>query len=54
MNLAFAANAGDPELVNQEADKIQAVTPESLQASARQVLRPENSSTLYYRRAEAA
>lgn len=51
MNLAFAANAGDPELVNQEAAQIQAVTPDDVQAMARQVLRKENSSTLYYRRA---
>ena len=51
MNLAFAANAGDPELVNQEAAQIQAVTPDTVQAMARQVLRKENSSTLYYRRA---
>ncbi|WP_019989481.1 M16 family metallopeptidase [Rudanella lutea] len=53
MNLAFAANAGDAELVNGEAEKIQAVTPDAIQAMARQVLRPENSSTLFYR-AEAA
>ena len=51
MNLAFAANAGDPELVNQEAAAIQAVTPDAVQAMARQVLRKENCSTLYYRRA---
>ena len=50
MNLAFAANAGDPELVNQEAAGIQAVTPDSVQAMARQVLRKDNCSTLYYRR----
>ena len=54
MNLAFAANAGDPELVNQEAAQIQAVTPDSIQAMARQVLRPENSSTLYYRKADTS
>ena len=54
MNLAFAANAGNPELVNQEAEKIQAVTPDSVQRVARQVLRPENCSTLYYHRAEVA
>ncbi|GAB3641147.1 M16 family metallopeptidase [Spirosoma arcticum] len=50
MNLAFAANAGDPELVNQEAAQIQAVTPDTVQAMARQVLRQDNCSTLYYRR----
>ncbi|GAB3490875.1 pitrilysin family protein [Spirosoma knui] len=52
MNLAYAANAGDPELVNQEAAKLQAVTPDDIQAAARKVLRKENCSTLYYRRAE--
>ncbi|CCG99753.1 peptidase M16 domain protein [Fibrella aestuarina BUZ 2] len=51
MNLAFAANAGDPEWVNQEAEKIQAVTADGLRDMAQQILRPENSSTLYYRRA---
>lgn len=51
MNLAFAANAGDAELVNQEAARIQAVTPADIQAMARQVLRKENSSTMYYRKA---
>ena len=50
MNLAYAANAGDPDLVNQEAAKIQAVTSNNIQTMARQILRPENSSTLYYRR----
>lgn len=54
MNLAFAANAGDPELVNQEAAQIQAVTPAIIQEMARQVLRKENCSTLYYRREETA
>lgn len=49
MNLAYAANAGDPELVNQEAVKIQAVTPDKMQAMARDVLRNDNCSTLYYR-----
>jgi len=50
MNLAYAANAGNPDLVNQEAAKIQAVTSNNIQTMARQILRPENSSTLYYRR----
>lgn len=48
MNLAYAANAGDPELVNQEASKIQAITPDKVQAIAREVLRTGNCSTLYY------
>ncbi|MDO1446007.1 pitrilysin family protein [Rhodocytophaga aerolata] len=49
MNLAFYANLGKPEQVNQESEYIQAVSPESLQAMAREVLRKENSSTIYYR-----
>ncbi|QDK82714.1 insulinase family protein [Spirosoma sp. KCTC 42546] len=49
MNLAFAANAGNPDLVNQEAAQIQAVTPDAIQAMAKQVLRKDNCSTLYYR-----
>lgn len=49
MNLAFAANAGNAEWVNQEAKKIQGVTTEGVQKMAQKVLRKENSSTLYYR-----
>lgn len=49
MNLAFAANAGNAEWCNQDAEKIAAVTPESLQVMAKHILRKENSSTLYYR-----
>ncbi|WP_338872299.1 pitrilysin family protein [Spirosoma sp. SC4-14] len=49
MNLAFAANAGNPDLVNEEAAQIQAVTPDDLRAMAKQVLRKDNCSTLYYR-----
>ncbi|MCK8492566.1 insulinase family protein [Spirosoma sp. RP8] len=51
MNLAYAANAGNPDLINQEADHIQAATPDSIQAAARNVLRKDNASTLYYRAA---
>jgi zinc protease len=49
MNLAFYASLGKPEQVNQESEYIQAITPESLQTMAREVLRKDNSSTLYYR-----
>jgi predicted Zn-dependent peptidase len=49
MNLAFAANAGKPDLVNQEADHIQAITSNDIRAMAQQVLRKDNCSTLYYR-----
>jgi zinc protease len=53
MNLAYAANAGNPDLVNQEAAQIQSVTPDGLQTMARELLRKDNCSTLYYRQAEA-
>lgn len=49
MNLAFAANAGTPELINQETQKIQQVSVADVERMARQVLRKENCSTLYYR-----
>ena len=49
MNLAFAANAGNADWVNDEASKIQRITSEEIKASARQVLRKENSSTLVVR-----
>ncbi|MFD2935604.1 M16 family metallopeptidase [Spirosoma flavum] len=52
MNLAYAANAGNPELVNLEAAQIQAVTANDIQAMSRQVLRKDNCSTLYYRKSE--
>ncbi len=48
MNLAYAANAGNPDLVNEEAAQIQAITPDGVQRMARQVLRKDNCSTLYY------
>ncbi|MCP1382242.1 M16 family metallopeptidase [Runella salmonicolor] len=51
MNLAFAANAGNPELVNQEAEKIQAIRVEDIQNKAKELLLKENCSTLYYRAA---
>ena len=52
MNLAFAANAGNVDWCNQDAERIAAVTPETLQAMAKQILRKENCSTMYYRSAE--
>jgi len=52
MNLAFAANAGNADWCNQDAEKIAAVTPESLKAMAKQILRKENCSTMYYKSSE--
>ncbi|GAB3259985.1 pitrilysin family protein [Larkinella harenae] len=51
MNLAYAANAGNADWVNLEAERIQAVTAADIQASAQNLLRKENRSTLYYRAA---
>ncbi len=46
--LAYAAVLGNPDLINQEANKIQAVTAVDIRQVAKQVLCPENCSTLYY------
>jgi zinc protease len=51
MNLAYAANAGNADWVNQETERIQAITPDDIQAIAQKLLRKENRSTLYYRAA---
>ncbi len=48
LNLAFAANLGNPELVNQESQKIQSVTVEEIKSVANTVLIPENCSTIHY------
>ncbi len=49
MAIAFAANLGDPELVNKESDKIQAVTTADIHRVANQYLKESNCSILYYR-----
>lgn len=54
MNLAYAANVGNPDLVNQEGALIQAITSDDIQAMAQQVLRKDNCSTLYYRRSDVS
>ncbi|MGC1243913.1 MAG: pitrilysin family protein [Chryseosolibacter sp.] len=48
MNLAFAKLSGDANYVNDEGKLIEAVTREDIQTAARNVLREENSSVLYY------
>ncbi len=50
MNLAFGALLGDIEMVNTEISKIRSVTSADIQNQAIQLLRPENCSTLYYRK----
>lgn len=48
MNLAFAANAGDPAYCQTESEKIQALTPQQIQQLAQELLQPERCSTLHY------
>jgi zinc protease len=49
MNIAYGAALGDPDMINKETVKIQAVQPDDIKRVARSILRPENSSVLYYR-----
>jgi zinc protease len=49
MNLAFNALSGDANLVNEEGEKIKRVTQEDIQRVAKDILREENASVLYYR-----
>ncbi|WP_026463401.1 M16 family metallopeptidase [Adhaeribacter aquaticus] len=48
MNLAYSKLLGDTNLVNQEGEKVQAVTAEDILTQAKTVLRPDNCTTLYY------
>ena len=51
MNLAFACLGGDPELVNKELDQIRAVTAADISRVAREVIRDDNASVMYYKAA---
>jgi zinc protease len=48
MNLAFSALSGDANLVNQEGEKIKAVTAADIHKVAKEILREENSNVMYY------
>ncbi|MFT2010749.1 pitrilysin family protein [Pontibacter sp. 13R65] len=48
MNLAYGKLLGDANHVNLEGEKVQAVTPDDVLRLARQVLNPNNCSTLLY------
>lgn len=52
MNLAFAANMGDPDQVNTETDQIQAVQKEDIMVQADAILREENASVIRYASAQ--
>ncbi|TAG60922.1 MAG: hypothetical protein EAZ26_13500 [Runella slithyformis] len=49
MSLAYAANAGNANWVNQETAKIVNVTTQQVQQMAQTVLAKQNCSTLFYR-----
>jgi predicted Zn-dependent peptidase len=49
MNLAYGALLGNPDLINEEPEKIQQVNVDDIRRLANTVLAPENSSTIYYR-----
>ncbi len=48
MNLAFGKLMGNPNHVNEEGAKVQAVTVEDIYRQAQEILRPDNCSTLFY------
>ena len=48
MNLAFAALSGDAELVNQEEDRILAITTEDIHRIAKNIFKENNASVMYY------
>ncbi|MTI33070.1 M16 family metallopeptidase [Xanthovirga aplysinae] len=49
MNIAFGAFMGNPNLINEENQMIQEVTASKMKKMAKEMLVPENSSTIYYR-----
>ncbi len=49
MNLAYATVLGDPNLINQESAMIQSVSTDDIQQMATEMLKEENSTTLYYK-----
>ena len=50
MNLAMAANVGDPNLVNAEAEKLASVQKEELETWANKLFIQGKSNTLYYKK----
>jgi predicted Zn-dependent peptidase len=48
MNLAYGANLGDPNYINKEFELITSVQSHQIKQAAEDILRPENSSVLYY------
>jgi zinc protease len=54
MNLAYGAVLGDPDLPNRESVRIQAVSTADIGRLVKEILKPENSSVLYYRARKTA
>ena len=50
MNLAFFTSIGDPGLINEEQEKIRAVTQESVMNAAEQIFSIKNMNILHYQR----
>jgi len=48
MNLAFASLSGDADLVNKEVELIENISTEDVHRVAKEILREENSSVMYY------
>ncbi len=48
LNLAYAEHLGDVNMVNNDIEKYNAVTPEQIRTVANEILQPQNCSTLYY------
>jgi len=49
MNLAYGALLGNPDLVNEEPEKIQQVSVDDMKRVGSNILTAENSNTVYYR-----
>jgi zinc protease len=49
MNLAFASLSGDAGLVNKEVELIEKISADDIHRVAKEILREENSSVMYYR-----
>ena len=52
MAIAFGANIGNANTINEESENIQAVTTSDIQQWAQEVLRKDNCTTLYYQAKE--
>jgi zinc protease len=53
MNLAFSKLSGDANLVNEEGEKINAVTQADVKRVAGDILKESNSSVMYYKAKKA-